>query len=408
MRIIIASQLAFRSLKQNLLRTSLTVLGVVVGVVAIVIVFSAGEMLNNLISGEIEAYGTNSIQVEAKQPGKNRPGRSGLTSLKMTDLKAIDRLENIRASYAASLTQARVAYEAESQKVMVFGTSAPFPIVNAKIRLAAGDYFSESEDNSQAQVAVLGSKLKETLYGEATALGTTIRIGSKKFKVTGVLEEQEGFQSFIDFNEMVYIPINTLQKKILGIDYATYFTHQVKDAANIDETAEEIRRILRERHEIVDDSQEDFRVTTMAEMQSIFQTVTNAVTYLLLAIVLISLLVGGVGIMNIMQVTVVERTPEIGLRKALGAAPLDIVWQFLVEAVLITFWGWLLGAILGVAGAYLLANVSSRFGFSWNFAWPWTGLGVALLFSLANGFLFGYRPARQAAKLDPVEALRTE
>jgi len=407
MRAIVAFQLAFRSLRLNLLRTSLTVLGVVIGVAAIIIVFSAGTMLNNLVIGEVESYGTNTIQTETKAPG-SMSGASEITSLKLTDLEAINKLSNIIDGYAVSLTQQRVAYNDQSKKVFIFGTSAAYINIDTKSKLASGEYFSASDDKAQAFTIVLGASLKESLFGNQEAVGRSVKVGSKKFKVVGVLEEQGGASSFIDFDEIAYIPINTLHKRILGIDYAMYFMHQLKDVNQAAETAEEIKLLLRERHEISNPEKDDFRVSTMEEMMEILGTVTGAVTYLLLAIVLISLLVGGVGIMNIMYVTVTERTPEIGLRKALGATRRDVVWQFLIESLLITFWGWFLGAVIGVAASYGLTIVAGYLNLSWQFTFPWQGIGISLLFSLACGFLFGYRPAKQASRLDPVEALRIE
>ncbi|MFZ4631788.1 MAG: ABC transporter permease [Patescibacteria group bacterium] len=408
MRIIIAFQLAYRSLRLNLLRTSLTVLGVVIGVSAIIIVFSAGSMLSNLVSGEIKSYGTNVIQTEAKAPGNSPNGVVEVTSLKMDDMSAINRISNVSMSYAASLAQQRVSYESQSKKVFIFGTSAPYAQIDSKTKLASGEFFSEDDDKSQAMVAVLGASLKDYLFGNQEAVGKSIKLGSKKFKVVGVLSAQGGGAAFIDFDNIVYVPINTLHKSILGIDYAIYFMHQVRDVNRAPETAEEIKGLLRERHNITNPDKDDFRVSTMEEMLNTLGTVTNAVTYLLLAIVLISLLVGGVGIMNIMYVTVVERTPEIGLRKALGATKKDVVWQFLIESLLITFWGWLLGTILGVIFSFLLTLLAKYFNLNWQFIFPWQGIGASLLFSILCGLLFGYRPAKQAANLDPVEALRIE
>ncbi len=408
MRVIIAFKLAFNSLRLNLVRTSLTVLGVVIGVAAIIVVFSAGSMLSNLVSGEIESYGTNVVQTETKAPGKAANGSVEVTSLKISDMEAINKLRNISMSYAASLAQQRVSYESQSKKVFIFGTSAPYAKIDTKTKLASGEFFTEEDDKSQAMVVVLGSALKDELFGNQDAIGKSVKLGTKKFQVVGVLEEQGGGASFLDFDNMVYIPINTLHKRILGIDYAMYFMHEVKDIKIAADTADEIKSLLRQRHEITNPDKDDFNVSTMAEMIDTLSTVTNAVTYLLLAIVLISLLVGGVGIMNIMYVTVVERTPEIGLRKALGATRKDVVWQFLIESLLITFWGWLLGAFIGVLISYLLNIAARYFGLDWQFSFPWQGIGASLIFSLVCGLLFGYRPAKQAAALDPVEALRIE
>ncbi|MDD3285074.1 MAG: ABC transporter permease [Patescibacteria group bacterium] len=408
MRIIIAFQLALRALRLNLVRTSLTVLGVVIGVAAIIIVFSAGDGISRLVSGEIESYGTNVVQTEVKTPGKNSASSAEVTTLKLADMEAINKLDNVVNSYAASLGQQKMSYGSESKKGFVFGVSAPYAQIDTKTKLAAGSFFTEEDDRSQAMVAVLGATLKETLFGEQEAVGNFIKIGTKKFQVIGVLAEQGGSVTFLNFDEMAYIPIKTLHKRILGIDYAMYFMHQLRDVSRAEETADEIRSLLRERHEISDPDKDDFRVSTMAEMLDTLGTVTDAVTYLLLAIVLISLLVGGVGIMNIMYVTVTERTPEIGLRKAMGATAKDVAWQFLIESLLITFWGWLLGTVLGILAAYGLSLLAQAFNLNWHFLFPWQGIIFSLFFSLICGLLFGYRPAKQAAKLDPVSALRVE
>lgn len=408
-KIQIAFKLALTSLRLNILRTSLTVLGIVVGVTSIVVVFSAGDGLRSLILGEVESYGTNIIQTEVKTPSESASFAVGeITSLKVSDMEAIDRLNNVKYSYAATLGQDRIKYGSESQKVFIFGVSAPYQYIDSATNLVEGTFFSEADDRGQAQVAVLGSKIKETLFGDQTAVGEFVSLGGKKFRVVGVLEERGGSFGFMDFNDMAFIPINTLHKKMLGIDYAMYFIHELYNTDIADETAEEIRYLLRERHDIDNPDKDDFRVSTMEEMIDILNTVTGAITFLLLAIVLISLLVGGVGIMNIMYVTVSERTPEIGLRKALGAKKGDITWQFLIEAVLITFWGWLLGVIFGLVLAYIFALLANRFGLNWYFTFPFQGVLISLLFSLGCGFLFGIRPAQQASRLDPITALRKE
>ncbi len=404
-----ALQLAWRSLRLNIVRTSLTVLGVVIGAAAIVIVFSAGDGVSSLILGEIESYGTDIIQTEIKVPSTGNSVATGeVTTLKLTDMEAINRLPNVKDSYAGSLGQQKVSYGNEGKKILIFGVSAAYETIDKKTTLAEGNFFTESDDRSQAMVVVLGSKIKETLFGDQTAVDKFVRIGNKKFRVVGVLEEQGGGFGFMDFNDMAYMPIKTLHNKILGIDYAMYFIHQLNDVSYADETAEEIRLLMRERHDITDPTKDDFRVSTMDEMIEILGTVTTATTLLLLAIVLISLLVGGVGIMNIMYVTVTERTPEIGLRKAIGATPADIAWQFLIEALLITFWGWLLGTIFGLITAFGLSLVANYLGLSWQFTFPFQGVLISLIFSIGCGFIFGYRPARQASRLDPIEALRVE
>ncbi len=409
-RLKIAFQLAWRSLRLNILRTSLTVLGVIIGTTAIVVVFAAGDALQKLILNEVESYGTDIIQTEIRVPtAKSEFAVGEVTTLKLSDMEAIDRLANIKRSYAMLIGQQRVSYANQGKSVLLFGVSANYAIIDQKSQTTAGRFFDQEEDNVQAQVAVLGSKLKENLFGDQEAVGQQISVGNGKFRVIGVLEERGSAAGFIDFDDSLYIPVQTLQKRILGVDHVISFVHQLNDIDRAEETAEEVSLLLRERHDISDPSRDDFRVSTMEEALEIVNMVTGTVTLLLLAIVLISLLVGGVGIMNIMYVTVTERTPEIGLRKAMGANSFDVVSQFLIEAMLITFWGWLMGVGLGLIISRILIWVaSSALNISLTFIWPLNGILVAFIFALICGLLFGLRPAQKAAKLDPVEALRTE
>lgn len=408
MRLVIAFQLAWRSLRLNILRTSLTVLGVVIGVIAIIVVFSAGSGISNLVRSQLESYGTNVVETEVKVPGKNSVTAAEITTLKVSDMEAVNKLNNIETSYAVALGQEKVAYQDQNKKVFIFGTNSTYPQIDSKTKMADGYFFSAQDNREQTDVVVLGSKIKTTLFGDQKALGKFIKIGTRKFRVVGVLAEQGGAATFMDFDDMAYIPIKTLQKQILGVDYIMYFMSELKDVSRAKETAEEIRSVMRERHDISDPDKEDFRVSTMKELLDTLGTVTSAITYLLLAIVLISLAVGGVGIMNIMYVAVTERTPEIGLRKAMGATKKDIVWQFLVESLLITFWGWFLGVVIGVLASYLMSLIANSYNLAWQYTIPWQGVLVALVFSLICGLLFGYRPALQAARLDPVTALRVE
>lgn len=406
-KIKIALDLSWSSLRRNLLRTSLTVLGVVIGVTSIVIVFSAGAGVRQLILGEVESYGSDIIQTEVKVPNSDSIATE-ITTLKLSDMEAVNRLNNVKRSYAVSLGQQRVAYENESKRVFLFGVSSDYQYIDRKTTMEEGNFFTHSDDESRAQVVVLGNKLKVYLFGDQPALDEYVKIGKKKFRVVGVLEEQGGSYGFMDFNDMAYLPVTTLLDRIQGIDYLMYFVSQLDDVSRADETAEEIRQLLRERHDISDPTKDDFRVSTMEEMIEILDTVTNAITFLLLAIVLISLLVGGVGIMNIMYVTVTERTAEIGLRKAMGATKVDIALQFLIESVMITFWGWVLGVIFGLVFSYGLTLMANSLGISWRFALPIQGILISLVFSIGCGLLFGFRPAQQAAKLNPITALRAE
>lgn len=412
-------------MRANKARTGLTVLGMVIGIAAVIIVFSAGEGIRGLILGQVEAFGTDIIETEIKVPsskkGFSAETQSGaalaqgvvITTLTLDDMAEIDQLPNIKESYAGLTGQEEVSHGNELRKANLLGVSANYLNIDQS-KIDYGRFFSEEEDKSLTQVAVLGMKMKDKLFGASDPLGQSIRLRKEKFRVIGVMKKR-GAVGVMNFDDYIYIPIRTIQKKVMGVNHVFYMIHQLKDTSLADETAEQVRLLLRERHETPvpatagDTSKDDFRVATMAEMLDILNTITSAITFLLLAIVAISLVVGGVGIMNIMYVAVTERTAEIGLRKAVGAKYGDIMRQFLIEAVLITLVGGVVGIIIGVGVTAILARIAENFlNLSWKFVIPLKGFLTAIAFSAFFGLVFGVYPARKAARLDPIEALRSE
>lgn len=416
--IIFALKISLKSMRANKSRSFLTVLGIMIGIASVVIVYGAGEGIRGLLVGQIEAFGTNIIETEIKVPTAKK-GAAGdtesavamtsgvqVTTLKLKDLEDINKIPNIIDGYAAVMAQEKVTYNNESRKANLFGVSGTFLSIDSA-KVAEGSFFTDDDDRSLSQVAVLGSKMKEKLFGNSDALGRYISIRQSKFKVVGVMKSK-GATMGMDFDDYVYVPIRTLQKKIMGIDYSMYMVHQFRDQKLVADTAEEIKRILRDNHDITDPDKDDFRVVTMDEMMEMLDTITNAMTWLLLGIVVISLIVGGVGILNIMYVIVSERTAEIGLRKAVGANYGHIMTQFLVEAVLITMIGAIFGILFGVLVSWLIAVVASATGFSWPFRIPARAFIISIIFAFVSGISFGVYPARRAAKMDPIEALRKE
>lgn len=424
MKIFSIAKTALNSMGANRTRTALTVLGMVIGIASVIIVFSAGEGINSLILGQIESFGTDIIEVEIKMPSNKKSSSNmsaegsadiaqgaQITTLTLEDMEDVSRLPNIKDSYAGIMGQEQISYGNEAKKAFIFGTNASYIDID-KSEIDYGRFFTQEEDKSLSQVVVLGSKMKEKLFGESEPIGKMIRIRKAKFRVIGVMKER-GAVMTLDFDDYAYVPVRTLQKKVMGINHVLYFVSQLYDMEQSEETAREMRAIIRDNHNIevehIDDFyKDDFRVATMKEMMEMLDTVTGALTLLLLAIVAISLIVGGVGIMNIMYVIVSERTAEIGLRKAVGAKYSDIMWQFLIESVIVTLAGGIVGIIFGIGISAAISWGAANYGLDWKFAIPARSIMVAIGFSSFFGIVFGLYPARKAARLDPIAALRNE
>ncbi len=407
--------IALQSLKNNKTRTVLTVLGIVVGIAAVIVVMSAGEGLKALMLDQLESYGSSLIQIETKVPatGKNSGSNAmsqaqgvQITTLTLDDAKAIGKLPNISRYYVMLIDQEIVSYLDQQKSVNILGTLPAYEEMS-KTKIKTGRFFTTDEDNELARVVVLGKKLADKLFGNQDPLGQQIKIGKAKYQVIGVMSEAGASFGF-DFDQLAYIPVQTLQKLVIGVDHIQTVTANLIDKNKESETAADISYLLQTRHEISEPAKEDFSVTTMTEAKAMIDNIFNGITLLLIAIAGISLLVGGVGIMNIMYVSVSERTFEIGLRKAVGAKKYQVLWQFLFEAVILTIIGGILGIILGIIIAFLISWVAGFFGFSWKFILPPQSIAIAFGFCASVGLLFGYYPARQAANMHPINALRHE
>lgn len=402
------------------MRTVLTTLGIVIGIATVILVLSAGAGFRSLIDSELASWGTDTLFVETRVPPttKNRANSAtsadfsrvssavAITTFKQRDLDNIKKIGNVVNDYGIVTGMAVTSYRDTAKNIIYYGQSAERFLID-KHTLSAGRFYTASEDAGGAQVVILGSNLAKDLFAQDDPIGKLIRVGNLNFQVIGVYNPQ-GSVGGGSSDDLLYMPLTTAQKKMLGIDYLTIAVVQIKDTKLAASTAEQIRQLMRTSHNITNPDKDDFTVTTQAEAMDTFNTIFNGITILLVCIAAISLVVGGVGIMNIMYVVVTERTSEIGLKKALGAKNTDILSEFLMESVLVTVLGGIIGIILGAVMGWLVSVIAVASGLSWTFSVPMYAIVIAVSVSGTIGIGFGVFPARSAAKMDPIEALRYE
>ncbi len=403
-------KIALNAIKRQKKRAALTMLAISIGIAAAITILAAGKGIQKLVVGQLDAFGPDTLYIETKIPSKKADsgGSVGITitTLKDKDVEIINKHPNIVAANGQVSGQEAVSYGGQIKKIMLSGKGYNAPEVET-FKLTEGRFYTKEEEDSLSAVAVLGATAKDKLFGDDTAVNKIISIRGKPFKVVGV-SEKRGAAFFLDLDNIITIPTKTMQKRLLGIDYVQAISGRMKDGSKAKETQTELTELIRENHDITDPDKDDFVVQTTADAAESLTTITSGVTFLLIALVSISLIVGGVGIMNIMYVSVVERTFEIGLRKALGAQQDDILWQFLAEALLITAGGGVIGVILGALFAGLIYLGATAAGFVWVYSVTLTSIIGSVLFSAIIGLIFGYYPAKQAAKKNPIEALRFE
>jgi putative ABC transport system permease protein len=414
--LIVSIKLALKNLRGNVGRTVLTLVGIVIGITSVIVIMTSGQGVKNFILDLIGTFGNDVIQIEVKVPATGKTSTQNaigqamgiqITTLKQSDASAIAKLPNVEALYTANFTQEVATFENLKKRALLFGTSADVPEVDPGVKVAEGSFYTGGDDRGLAQVVVIGPDIRQIFFGDGPAIGKEIKIGGNNYKVIGVLAKRGTF-GVVNYDELVYLPVETLNKKILGIDYLRNIIIKVKDLNLLDVTVADITDTMRRQHRITDPDKDDFSVTSLKEVQDIIGNVFNTINILLLALTSISLVVGGVGIMNVMYVAVAERTFEIGLRKAVGARSGDILKQFLLEAIFITFAGGLVGVMLGFLFTFILSLVFARLGYDLRFAVTAQSLIIATGFSIAVGIIFGFYPARSASKLSPMEALRKE
>ena len=404
-------KMACKNLSASKFRTFLTILGIVIGIASVILVMSVGASAQELILGQIRAVGSNLIGVLPGASEEDGPPASAFgvvtTTLTMNDMLAVAKQNPHIASISGYVSgSSMISYKNESFSMTYQGVSAELPLVE-KIDIAKGRFFRADENDGLARVVVIGSDRAVDLFGDEDPLGKSISFGDLKFSVIGVLEKR-GSSGFTNPDQIVYIPLATAQKLLLGIDYINRGRIKVDKEENIAIVSESMRTILRERHKLKGDKQDDFSVRNTADAITILTNVTNALKYFLTFVAGISLFVGGIGIMNIMLIALKQRIREVGLRKALGARNSDIQFQFLVESVFISLAGGILGFLLGVGLTFIAALIIQKLGYEWTFILTLQSAGVALVVVLLIGIFFGLYPAKKAAQVSPMEALRYE
>lgn len=406
-------RIALRGVSTHKSRSLLTILGIVIGIASIMLVMSIGQSAQDSILNQIQSFGSANVTVMPGRKPKNMVGYAGTLfndSIKLKDVESLRQKGNVPDAVRVVpyvYTSVSVTYESQSNTVFVIGSTADF-FKSFHLDVVSGSELSDSDIASRSMVVVLGSKIAKDLFGESDPIGQAVKIKSKSFKVIGVLG-QKGQAAGMNMDEFVIAPYPVIQQDLMGIKH---FNEVVVEASSIETmplVARDIERTLRFNHNITDPEKDDFYVQTQEDAAQTVNSIMGILTVLLASIAAISLIVGGIGIMNIMLVSVTERTREIGLRKALGATNKNILIQFLAEAVMLTVTGGVIGIILGAsfgALAIWMINTFAHLGFPYVFSLKGALLGVIVSSSI--GLIFGIFPARQAARKSPMEALRYE
>jgi putative ABC transport system permease protein len=406
-------QTAVRAIWANKVRSGLTVLGIVIGITSIILIVSIGEGAQKLILGEIQGLGAETIVV---RPGKKPSGPSDFAqtlfadSIRDREVEALKRKENV-PDYVSSapvlFVSETVTYGNEIEHPTIYGWSAEFMQSMMKVKVASGFLFDDQDIKQEAPVAVLGDEVAENLFGSEDAVGKSIRIGSKNFRVVAVLEKGGG--GLFNTSKMVLVPYTTARTYLSSGKHYNEVMIKVSSPEAVARSVEDIKATLRELHNITDPEKDDFYIETQQAAIEQIGTILSVLTAFLSAVVAISLVVGGIGVMNVMLVSVTERTKEIGLRKALGARNRDIMAQFLTEAVFLTLVGGAIGILLGILFGFLTSiALTQGLGLDWEFAFPWRAALIGLGVSAGVGVIFGLYPARKASQKSPIEALRYE
>lgn len=406
MRILNLFKVSYKAIILNKMRTLLTMLGIIIGVASVITMLAIGEGSKESIKSTISSMGSNIISIRpgADKRGGVRRGPGEGESLTLDDYYAIKKNVNL-LSYISPMVNSggQVIKGANNWPSTIYGVNTEYLDIKV-LSLKSGSMFTDNDIKASSKVVVLGQTVVENIFTDGEdPVGQTIRFNKIPFKVIGVLEEK-GTNTFgQDQDDIILAPYTTIQKRIMAIDHINDIISSAVSEAQSPNAVDEITAILRKQHKLTDDQEDDFTVRSMEELITTFSSTSEMLTVLLVAIASISLLIGGIGIMNIMYVSVKERTREIGLRMAVGGKSYDILVQFLIESILISVTGGLLGVLLGLSATYTVSNILH---------WPVSITSFSILISFAvcavTGIFFGWYPAKKASDLDPIVALRYE
>ena len=401
-------KMATISLRINKMRSMLTSLGIIIGVSAVIIMLAVGSGASQKIAKDMESMGSNLLMVRSAsaKSGGVRMGTGTRPTLTLKDAQAIEaKCRGILAVAPYSTETKQLTYGNQNWSTTVGGTTMPYFMIR-NYEIESGRGFLPEDNKNGTKVTIIGQTVATELFGDVDPIGKTIRVGNIPFKVVGLLKTKGSSGMGQDQDDLIFIPITTAQRKVFGTDFpGTVGMIAVKAQSDevISIAQEDITELLKDRHNIGKTQENDFEIRNLAEMQETIKSTTKTMSLLLGAIAGVSLVVGGIGIMNIMLVSVTERTKEIGIRMAIGAKASDIRIQFLIESFLLSIIGGLVGVIVGILGAYLMYRFAGM-----NIAITPTSILLSLGFSAAIGVGFGYYPAYKASLLNPIDALRYE